>query len=153
MVCAIIYTVTVLGDKSTATKTIIASAFLVVAFNFFVVAIFYGFWASNDYEFYERHKFRMRAYNERTRTRRQLRDAQLDTTEERKNSGRELNYHASEGQSEQGRGENHNNGENVSESENETYLDMVAPKTKRDWVVLAIFWLNFVVLSVALVIN
>lgn len=140
-----------MGEKSKGTKTGIASAFLVTSFSFFVVAIFYGFWASNDYQFYERHKFRMRAYNERMRTRRQQRDEQLDTTEERKVSGRELNYHSPREQSEQGREENRNTEEAVSESE--TYIDMVAPKTKRDWIVLIIFWVNFAVLTIVLVIN
>ena len=62
---SIIYSVSVLRDYSTGTRTMITSGFIAGSFAVFTCLMFFGYWSSNGYVFYKRHTFNIREYNEK----------------------------------------------------------------------------------------
>ena len=155
-ISAIIYSTTVLKDYSNGTQTVITSGFIAGAFAIFTCMMFYGYWSSNGYVFYVRHKFRIKEYNhiKKTNTRQmrlkqQNNDSQQQTSqgrmgayvddemssEEQKEGGSESESHQSE-ESEEGEYESvdvsemHKSGDSQEDVKDDQTMQPFSPKPK-----------------------
>ena len=183
-ICSIIYSLTVLHDYSFGTRTMITSAFIAGSFAVFTSLMFFGYWSSNGYVFYKRHKFNIKECNEKYKKKRKKssvndpinvsknkRENYYKEREEQKQSSDRQSKNSNEESSKlydkeedfrrkslqaNAMVENNKPQENEDATKNnpkENYLNMMKPDNQSDILTIVLFWSNFIILLIFLVVN
>ena len=156
-VWAVAYASTVLIDKPVGTRVMITSAFLITVFWFLSVLMFYTHWTKNRYSFYKRHKFNVRGdiphKKKKAKQNSQLRIEEVKI--QQKNEDKNINHPEISDESNLKSDSNYNDSDQVPNKVNnkETFLEMITPEDKEDFICPLIFWINIIVLTLFMIIN